>query len=681
MLRIVGTNDLFTAAAARGALNVEQWLTYLAVMALFNHQETSINRAYNDDYFFYAGLNDPRFQLMYYDLDSLMGEGDAVGTTNGTIFGSTNLPAFHRLLTTPEFRPIYLTTLQHLLDTTFSKLEFDLTIDQTLGDFVPAGVVSKMKTWMDGRRAYVQSFIAPLLPPVTNPPTATISGEPRSPTPLRNGTLTVGGTGVTHYRYSLNGSAFGATNPASTPIVLASLPHGSTNTVFVIGAGTNDLWQSEANATASKTWIVNTNWPAVRINEVLARNVAALNHNGTFPDAIELYNEGGAPVDLSNLRLTDNAASPGKYTFPTGTTLASSNYLVVYANNNDGTPGIHTGFNLNQDGEGVFLFDRFTNGGALLDSVQFGLQLPDRSIGRINGSGEFVLTQPTLGSNNAEQPLGDPHRLRINEWLASEFVAASTDFVELYNSDTLPVALGGLYFTDNPIGEPAKHQVAPLSFAGAQDFRVFKADGDPQQGSDHLDFKLAAEQGLIALMTPELETIDLVLDGPQRPDISQGRPPDGGGRIISFETATPGSENSGFAVCTVTVSNITVMAMNNVWKYNESTNLDAVNWRSTNYDDSAWPSGSGLLAYETNAVAIFPLIHTTLADPRALAAGLAPGHAYYFRTTLFLSNNPASYMVSATAYVDDGAVIYVNGNEVTPRIRMNSGIEIGRAHV
>jgi hypothetical protein len=29
-------------------------------------------------------------------------------------------------------------------------------------------------------------------------------------------------------------------------------------------------------------------------NELLARNVAALNHNGTFPDALELYNEGSA---------------------------------------------------------------------------------------------------------------------------------------------------------------------------------------------------------------------------------------------------------------------------------------------------------------------------------------------------------------------------------------------------
>jgi hypothetical protein len=107
MLRIVGTNDLFNTQSVRNTINVGQWTTYLAVMALFNNQETSLNRSYNDDYFFYAGLNDPRFQLMYYDLDSLMGEGDAVGTTNGTIFGSTNLPAFYRLPNSPDFKPVY----------------------------------------------------------------------------------------------------------------------------------------------------------------------------------------------------------------------------------------------------------------------------------------------------------------------------------------------------------------------------------------------------------------------------------------------------------------------------------------------------------------------------------------------------------------------------------------------
>jgi hypothetical protein len=136
------------------------------------------------------------------------------------------------------------------LDTIFSKREFDLTIDQTLGDFVPASVITKMKTWMDGRRAYVQSFIAPLLPPATNPPIARF----REPCHRRRWWARPDSkrSGVTQYRYSLNGGAFGPTNLIAALIVLANLPHGSTNTVFVIGAGTNGIWQVISNATVSK---------------------------------------------------------------------------------------------------------------------------------------------------------------------------------------------------------------------------------------------------------------------------------------------------------------------------------------------------------------------------------------------------------------------------------------------
>ena len=84
--------------------------------------------------------------------------------------------------------------------------------------------------------------------------------------------------------------------------------------------------------------MVNTALPGVRLNELLALNVAAVNHSGTFPDVIELYNEaGGAAVNLAGMRMTDDPANPNKFTFATNTTLATGNFLVLYANNADGT--------------------------------------------------------------------------------------------------------------------------------------------------------------------------------------------------------------------------------------------------------------------------------------------------------------------------------------------------------
>ena len=60
----------------------------------------------------------------------------------------------------------------------------------------------------------------------------------------------------------------------------------------------------DALITTSRVWTVDTAYippttSTVRLNEILARNDAAVNHNGTFPDLIELFNEGASPVDLS----------------------------------------------------------------------------------------------------------------------------------------------------------------------------------------------------------------------------------------------------------------------------------------------------------------------------------------------------------------------------------------------
>ncbi len=523
-----------------------------------------------------------------------------------------------------------------------------------------------MKTWMDGRRNYVQNIIAGHVP-TTNPPIAVVMGEPRSPTPLTSATLFVSGTNVTQYRYSLNGGALSSATPIATPITLAGLTNGS-NVVSVIGAGSNGIWQ--VTPTLSKTWVVNTTWPAVRINEVFAYNSTAFNHNGTFPDVIELYNEGNTTIDLSGLRLSDKLTSPGKYTFPSGTTLAAGAWLAVYANNSDGTPGIHTGFGLDQDGEGVFLFNKTSAGGALLDSVEFGAQLADYSLGRLGNGGEFVLTQPTPGATNIVQAVADPRNLKINEWLADSSQLFPNDFVELYNPSSLPVALGGLYFTDNPIGAKTKNEIPALTFMGANSFFKFIADSDPEQGAAHLNFKLPAEQGLIALLEHDLETIDVILYGPQREDISQGRTPDGGSNIVLFVTPTPGTVNSVSATaCTVTTASHNFVTLTNVWRFNQSSNLDAVNWQATNYNDATWLSGPGLLAAENNAT-INSLIHTTLTAPDSPPGGLTAGHGYYFRTTFELTEQPADFLVSA--YLDDGAIIYVNGAEAK-RVRMGAG--------
>ncbi len=652
MLRIMGTNDLFTTGNARTVVNVKQWLTHLAVMNLFGNNETGLNTGYNDDYFMYRGVNDPRFILLYHDLDTIIGQGGSLQPNAGLFTATQNNGsgvAMNRFMHEPEFESLYYRILQDLLDTTFSQPQFDALIDQTLSSYVTSATIAGMKSWMNSRRSFVQGAISGLVPPATNDPVATIRGEPRSPSPSRNATLTVGGDSITSYRYRLNNGAYSAEIPVATPISLSNLPQGSTNTVYVVGRNSGGIFQSTDAPTISATWVVNTNTPLVRLNEVLAANNGTVNHAGTTPDVIELFNEGSATVDLSGLRLTNDKDVPGKFTFANGTTLTAGSYLVVYANNDDGTGGIHTGFSLSAAGDQLYLFDRGTNGNVILDAVKFGIQLTDLSIGRTGASGGWVLTTPTLGAANLSQALGDERNVKINEWLT--FSSTDPDFIELYNPNGLPVSLGGMYLTDTPIGAPTLSKIADLSFIGANGFAAFIADGN-QDKADHLNFQLPSEQGEIALSSATLKTIDCVAYGPQRSEISTGRCPDGSGTNRALVFPTPAFMNSCPVVAAPPIA-IGLVPFNQTWSYDQVNDYDGFNWFDTGFDDSTWPTGQGVLAVSTGSISQ-PIL-TTLQLGRT---------TYYFRSTFTVPANANYTGLQITHIFDDGAVVYLNGQEL-----------------
>jgi hypothetical protein len=389
------------------------------------------------------------------------------------------------------------------------------------------------------------------------PQWASISGEPASPTPLTNAALQVGGPGITHYRYRVNNGAWSGETSVSNSIALNGLTNGL-YTVFVIGKNSAGVYQPQTNATASKTWTVNTSIPGIRINEVLARNDTAVPVGLRFPDLIELYNAGPGPADLTGMGITDNPDDPYKYTFPPGTIVAAGQYRVLYADSETTPAGLHIGFSLKQEGDEIFLF---APGGRLVDSIAFGPQVPDLSIGRLEG-GLWGLARPTFGSANVAQRTGEPRTLKINEWLADGVTPYANDFIELFNPDSLPVALGGLFLTDNPLGAPNLHEIAPLSFIAGNGFAVFTADGDTTQGPEHVNFQLSPEQGMIGLSAHDLSLIDCVIYGPQTTDVSQGRQPNGSATLAFFTVPTPGSPNPGVVIPNQTLTINEVLAFN-----------------------------------------------------------------------------------------------------------------------
>lgn len=386
-----------------------------------------------------------------------------------------------------------------------------------------------------------------------------LSGEPGGITSQNSATLVVGlnrtgssipvtgfpdGSGFTHYQYRLDGGLWSADTPINTPITLIGLGNGA-HRVEVVGRNDAGLYQNDsvlgadAAITASGWWIVNTNLQGLRINEILARNDSAVAAEGRHPDLIEIYNAGSATVDLTGMSISDSLDTPQKYVFPYQTLLAPGQFLVLYCDSEATPAGHHLGFTLKQDGDDVCLF---AASGELLDSVTFGLQVADLSLGRL-ADGTWGLTRPTFGSVNVAQPLGDPRALRINEWLAAAQAVYPDDFLELHNTDSLPVALGGLYLTDIPDGAPGRHLIADLSFIAANGYTVFRADGNTSAGPEHLAFSLADECGEVALLDADWNEIDSVVYAMQHLDVSQGRSPNGSTNIMALALATPGAAN------------------------------------------------------------------------------------------------------------------------------------------
>ena len=102
-------------------------------------------------------------------------------------------------------------------------------------------------------------------------------------------------------------------------------------------------------------------------------------------------------MDLSGMSISDDPPTRPKFVFPAGTMLDPGEYLLLYADNETGDSGIHLGFALDGDGEGRLSVRCGGPGGAAaLDSVAFGPQIPDLSIGRVGHDGLWTLTAADL---------------------------------------------------------------------------------------------------------------------------------------------------------------------------------------------------------------------------------------------------------------------------------------------
>lgn len=147
-------------------------------------------------------------------------------------------------------------------------------------------------------------------------PTAELSGTPSDPSSDTSINITVGGTGVTHYKYKLDSGSYSAEIAVATKIALSGLAKGELHRIYVIGRNSSNMWQStpteyewEISRTATTTNDVNAS--------ARYKFLTDLEQGDTHTDIIALHNilkkEGFYRGNITNYFSADTAKALKEY--------------------------------------------------------------------------------------------------------------------------------------------------------------------------------------------------------------------------------------------------------------------------------------------------------------------------------------------------------------------------------
>ncbi|HXJ76009.1 MAG TPA: lamin tail domain-containing protein, partial [Candidatus Dormibacteraeota bacterium] len=192
---------------------------------------------------------------------------------------------------------------------------------------------------------------------------------------------------------------------------------------------------------------------SLRINEWMASNPDG-------PDWFEIYNPSANPVPLGGCYVTD------KFVNPTNSRLAPLSFIAPFAfrqliaDNDEQASARHVGFQLSAGGEAIALYDPAVNE---IDSVVFGPQTSGISQGRLpDGNATFAFFPGSASPEN-------PNFLLIPDLVVNEVLP----HLELRNTGSSPIDLGGLWLSDDPAQLqkyqiPAGNQIPPGGFWWAE---------------------------------------------------------------------------------------------------------------------------------------------------------------------------------------------------------------------
>ena len=332
-----------------------------------------------------------------------------------------------------------------------------------------------------------------------------------------------------------------------------------------------------------------------RFNELIASSKTGSS------DWIEIFNDTGKTISLEGVRISKDSSGASSWLFPVGSELANGNYLVVRCDGGIPESKTNTGFSLSAEGGAVYLFDP---DGFIVDSVEYGFQIPGKSIGQILGKWRLLAEPSPAEPNGSTMILGDPFKLVINEWMANP--SSGSDWFELYNPADSPVSLGGLSLTDDPTAVGRNKYIIPNStFIPAGGWVRWIADDDAKSGPQHLNFRLKGRGELVRLYGSRRNPIDEVEIINQSDGISRGCLPDGAKNYVDFvDIPTPGASN---------YLPLTEVVFNEILSHTDAPYEDAIELRNistSEIDLSGW-----LLSDESGADKQFKIPNGTTISP------------------------------------------------------------------
>jgi hypothetical protein len=173
------------------------------------------------------------------------------------------------------------------------------------------------------------------------------------------------------------------------------------------------------------------------LNEFMADNETTIaDPQGEYEDWIELYNDSDEDVSLTDYYLTDDFSIPDKWAFP-DTSIAAGGFLLIWADEDEGDPGLHASFRLNRDGEEIGFYKLDVDSLMLIDQVIFPVQYDDISYGRYpDGYVDWRYMEPTPGYENSSAGIEGsepelPARFELNQNYPNPFNPMTTIYYQL----------------------------------------------------------------------------------------------------------------------------------------------------------------------------------------------------------------------------------------------------------